>query len=133
MKRYELTDDEWNRLAPLLPPQRPVTGRPALDHRMIVNGILWILRSGAPWRDLPERYGRWATVYQRFRRWQQAGIWQQVLSALQTDADGAGHLDWQIHFVDSTVVRAHQHAAGAKGGTQTPKRSAAPKADLARS
>ena len=133
MKRYELTDDEWERLAPLLPPQRPATGRPALDHRMIVNGILWILRSGAPWRDLPERYGRWATVYQRFRRWQQAGVWQQVLSAVQTNADGAGQLDWQIHFVDSTVVRAHQHAAGAKGGIQTPKRSAAPKADSARS
>lgn len=133
MKRYELTDDEWERLAPLLPPQRPITGRPAFDHRTIVNGILWILRSGAPWRDLPERYGRWSTVYQRFRRWQQAGVWQQVLGALQTDADVAGQLDWQIHFVDSTVVRAHQHAAGAKGGTRTLNRLVAPKVDSQRS
>jgi transposase len=132
MKRYELTDDEWERLGPLLPAQRPPTGRPALDHRTIINGILWILRSGAPWRDLPERYGRWTTVYQRFRRWQQADIWQHVLAALQARADAQGKLDWEIHFVDSTVVRAHQHAAGAKGGTQNLKRLDAPKADSAR-
>lgn len=96
-----------------------------------MNGILWILRTGAPWRDLPERYGRWTTVYQRFRRWQQAHIWSWVLAALQTDADAAGQLDWEIHFIDSTIVRAHQHAAGAKKGTQRPKRLVDPKADSA--
>ena len=68
MRRHELTDEQWDRLEPLLPPQRPATGRPAKDHRMVLNGILWILRTGAPWRDLPERYGSWKTIYSRFRR-----------------------------------------------------------------
>jgi transposase len=129
MKRYELTDTEWERLAPLLPSQRPATGRPAHDHRTIINGILWILRTGAPWRDLPERYGQWTTVYQRFRRWQQAGVWQRVLADLHTAADAAGTIDWEISFIDSTVVRAHQHAAGAKGGTRKPKPLGAHKAE----
>ena len=82
MKRHELTDDQWERLAPLLPPQRPSTGRPAKDHRTIINGILWILKTGAPWRDLPERFGPRQTVYSRFRRWQQAGIWERILADL---------------------------------------------------
>jgi transposase len=77
---------------------------------------------------VPERYGRWTTVYQRFRRWQQAGIWQRVLADVQTHADAAGTIDWAISFVDSTVIRAHQHAAGAKGGTRKPKPSGARKA-----
>jgi len=128
MKRYELTDDEWERLAPLLPPQQPTTGRPAHDHRTIINGILWILRTGAPWRDLPERYGRWTTVYQRFRRWQQAGMWQHVLANLHTQADATATIDWEISFIDSTVVRAHQHSAGAKGGTLKSKPSGVHKA-----
>lgn len=121
MRRHELTDDQWERLAPLLPPQRPATGRPAKDHRTVLNGILWVLRTGAPWRDLPERYGSWKTVYSRFRRWQQAGIWDRVLADLQRNADAAGHLDWEIQFIDSSIVRAHQHAAGAKGGTHAPR------------
>ena len=82
-RRHELTDEQWERLEPLLPPQKPKTGRPNKDHRTIINGILWILRTGAPWRDLPERYGPWSTVASRFYRWQQAGIWQRVLEALQ--------------------------------------------------
>jgi transposase len=121
MHRGELTDAQWERLEPLLPPQKPSTGRPAKDHRLVVNGMLWILRTGAPWRDLPERYGPWRTVASRFYRWQKAGILQRVLEALQQQADAAGELDWEVHFVDGTTVRAHQHAAGAKGGTQTPK------------
>ena len=125
MNRGDLTNEQWDRLAPHLPPQRPVTGRPARDHRTVLNGILWVLRTGAPWRDLPERYGPWQTCYSRFRRWQQAGIWPAILAALQRDADAHGALDWTTHFVDGTVVRAHQHAAGAKGGTLLPKRSAA--------
>jgi len=80
----------------------------------MVNGILWILRTGAPWRDLPERYGSWNSVYSRFRRWKQAGIWERVLAELQSIGDQQGELDWEIHFVDGSIVRAHQHAAGAK-------------------
>jgi transposase len=124
MKRHELTDRQWERLAPLLPPQKPATGRPNHDHRQVLNGILWRLKTGVPWRDLPERYGPWQTVYSRFRRWQRAGIWNRILAALQADADAAGQLDWDLHFVDGTVVRAHQHAAGAKGGEPAPRRSA---------
>jgi transposase len=116
MTRTELTDIQWERLLPLLPPQKPRTGRPNKNHRMIINGILWVLRTGAPWRDLPERYGSWKTVSSRFYRWQRAGIWQRILEKLQQRADGEGKLDWSLHYVDSTAVRAHHHAAGAKGG-----------------
>ncbi|HEX5500623.1 MAG TPA: IS5 family transposase [Thermomicrobiales bacterium] len=123
--RHELTDIQWARLEPLLPPQRPTTGRPARDHRTIVNGILWRLATGAPWRDLPERYGSWQTVYSRWRRWQQAGVWRRALAALQADADTRGDLDWAMHFLDGTTIRAHQSAAGAKkrGGDQALGRS----------
>lgn len=123
MRRHELTDEQWRRLAPLLPPERPATGRPNHDHRRLLNGILWRLRTGAPWRDLPERYGPWETVSSRFRRWQMAGVWDRILTALQAEGDAAGALDWSLHFVDGSVVRAHQHAAGAKKGAVI-KRSA---------
>jgi transposase len=125
MRRHELTDAQWARLAPLLPAQRPATGRPAHDHRLIVNAILWRLATGVPWRDLPERYGPWQTVYSRFRRWQQAGVWDRLLAALQTAGDAAGAVDWSLHFLDGTTVRAHQHAAGAKKGAAI-RRSAVP-------
>jgi transposase len=117
MKRHELSDEQWEGLSRRLPAQRPHTGRPGLDHRQVMNGILWVLKTGAPWRDLPGRYGKWQTVYSRFRRWQQAGVWERALSAVQQDADAQGEMDWTLHFVDGTVVRAHQHAAGAKGGS----------------
>jgi transposase len=116
MRDRELTDDQWTALAPHLPPQRAATGRPAKDHRLIVEGILWRLRTGAPWRDLPERYGPWQSVYTRFRRWQRAGVWGRALAALQAQADARGDLDWSLHFLDGTVIRAHPHAAGAKKG-----------------
>ena len=118
MDRHELTDEQWTRLAPLLPPQRPERGRPNHDHRRVVNGMLWRLATGAPWRDLPPKYGSWRTVYSRFRRWQRAGVFDCILTDLQRMADAAGKLDWSLHFVDGSVVRAHQHAAGAKGGTR---------------
>ena len=121
METSELTDAQWEKLRPLLPPQKPRTGRPANDHRTVINGILWILRSGSPWRALPERYGSWKTVSSRFYRWQRAGLWDRVLAAFRRRADAEGRLDWTLHVVDSTVVRAHQHAAGAKGGTR-PRR-----------
>ncbi len=129
--RHELTDEQWQQLQPLLPPEKPRAGKPNLPHRTIVNGIVWRLKTGAPWRDLPERFGKWATVYSRFRRWQRAGIWDRVLAALQSAGDAAGRLDWEVHFVDGTVIRAHQHAAGArKKGTSKP--SAAVRAASAR-
>ena len=121
MKRGDLTDEQWERLQPLLPPQKPKTGRPNEDHRRIINGILWIDRTGAPWRDLPERYGPWRTVASRFYRRRRAGIWQGVLEALRQKADEAGGIDWDAHYMDGTTVRAHRHAAGAKKGTRKQK------------
>ncbi len=121
MNRGDLTNMQWERLQPLLPPQNPKTGRPAVDHRRILNGILWILRTGAPWRDLPERYGPWRTVASRFYRWQRAGIWEQLFSAVQAQADARGQMNWDLHYIDGTMIRAHQHAAGATKGTQSPK------------
>src|SRR5215210_7947705 len=119
-RRHELTNDQWARLAPLLP-KRARVGRPPKDHRLILNALYWLLRTGAPWRDLPERYGPWQTVYSRFRRWRLAGVWDRVLAALQAEADAAGRLDWSLHFIDGTVIRAHPHAAGArKGGAIKP-------------
>jgi transposase len=117
-----LTDKQWELLEPHLPPKKPKKGRPNTDHRRIINGILWIDRTGAPWRDLPERYGPWRTVASRFYRWRKAGVWERVLKALQRRKDAQGELDWDIHYLDATIVRAHQHSAGAKGGTHTPKR-----------
>jgi transposase len=127
VRRHELTDERFAKLAPLLPPERPATGRPNRDHRTVLNAILWRLRTGAPWRDLPERYGPWQTAYSRFRRWQRAGVWERVLAALQADGDARGELDWALHFLDGTTVRAHPHAAGAKKGAAT-RPSAAPAA-----
>ena len=129
----DLSDAQWHRLCPLLPPQKPCTGRPAKDHRTVINGILWVLRTGSPWRALPERYGSWKTVSSRFYRWRQAGIWDRVLAAVQCLGDVEGRLDWSLHFVDSTVVRAHQHAAGAKGGTRQLRRLDAAAAGTAQS
>ena len=126
--RGELTDEEWARLQPLLPPQKPRTGRPNKDHRPILNAILWVLRTGAPWADLPPRYGKWRTVASRFYRWSATGVWQRVLEALQAQSDAAGQFDWRLHMVDGSVIRAHQHAAGAKGGRLKPKHSGAAEA-----
>lgn len=110
-------------MAPLLPPQRPRTGRPAHDHRTILNGMLWILRTGAPWRDLPDRYGNWQTVYSRFRRWREAGIWDRILTALQREAAFDDELDGSLAMIDGTNIRAHHQAAGAKKGA--PHRTSA--------
>jgi len=114
MKRYELTDEHWKRIEPLLPAQKPRTGRPNGEHRQIVNGIIWELKSGAPWRELPARYGKVGRVSSRFYRWVQGGVWQRVLDALRSQADETSALDWALHMLDGSVVRAHQHAAGAK-------------------
>lgn len=115
-RRGDLTNTQWQKLKPLLPPQKPTVGRPSNDHRRTINGILWILRTGAPWRDLPEGYGAWETVSGRFYRWRRTGLWQRILARLQQQADADGQLNWDIHFVDGSVIRAHQPAAGAKRG-----------------
>ena len=107
MRRYEMTDQEWAKIAPLLPGQVGSAGRKAVDDRLFVNAVLWIARSGAPWRDLPERFGKWNSNYRRFRRWAQDGAWKQIFEALQEP-----DLDWVM--IDSTMVRAHQQAAGQK-------------------
>ena len=115
VRRHELTDQAWAEIAPLL----PAGGRPGgqwADHRRTVNGILWKLATGVPWRDLPERYGPWQTCYERFRRWQADGTWQRLLAHAQTKSDAIGEVDWEV-VVDATIVRAHQHAAGARKGT----------------
>jgi len=115
MGRHELTDREWASLEPLLP-RRSRTGRPPKDHRTIVDALLWLDKTGAPWRDLPEHFGPWRTVATRFYRWTRAGLWDRLLSELRRVADAAGRIDWEVHMVDGTSVRAHRCAAGAKGG-----------------
>ena len=124
MRRGELTDDQWNTLKRHLPKQKGKRGRPREDDRRIINGILWIMRTGAPWRDLPERYGPWSTVASRFYRWEKAGIWKRIFQALRKTGDKLGRIDWEIHHVDGTIVRAHQHAGGAKRGIYPEKLSA---------
>jgi transposase len=110
--RADLTDAQWAVLEPLLPGRK--RGRPPKwTKRQLIDGIRWRVRAGAPWRDVPVEYGRWQTVYGLFRRWQRDGTWRQVLMALQARADAAGLITWDVS-VDSTIARAHQHAAGAR-------------------
>jgi transposase len=111
--RFDLTDAQWALLEPLLPVGRRCGRPPIWPRRALIDGIRWRVRVGAPWRDVPERYGPWQSVYDLFRRWQRAGIWARVVTALQTRADAAGLIGWDVSL-DSTVVRAHQHAAGAR-------------------
>lgn len=115
MRRYELSDQEWERIAPLAAGKANDCGVTGKDNRQFVNAVLWIARSGAPWRDLPERYGKWNSVYQRFNRWAKTGVWERIFTALQDMDD-----EWLM--LDSTTIRAHQQAAGQKkysrgGGT----------------
>jgi putative transposase len=109
-KRYELTQAQWERIAPMLPGKASDPGRTGGDNRLFVNGCLWVLRSGAHWRDLPERYGKWKTLHKRFTRWAKAGVWEGVFDSLTADPDN------QYLMLDTTLVRVHQQAAGGKGG-----------------
>jgi transposase len=121
-RRHDLTDVQWAALEPLLPvPRRP--GRPPIwTKRQLIDGIRWRVRAGTPWRDIPDCYGSWAAAYALFRRWQRDGTWARILTALQAVADAAGRIVWDVS-VDSTVARAHQHAAGArKRGIFRPNR-----------
>ena len=110
VKRYELSDGQWERVKDLLPGKVGDPGRSGCDNRQFVNGVLWVLRSGAHWHDLPERYGKWKTVHTRFSRWAKAGVWERVFEALIKDRDN------QYLMLDTTLVRAHQQAATGKGG-----------------
>jgi transposase len=110
MARFELTDAEWSIIAPLLP-DKP-RGVPRRDDRRVLNGIFYILRTGSPWRDLPDRYGPYTTVYNRFNRWAKAGVWLRIFTALARQSPES------MHLIDSSIVRAHQHAAGGKKGVR---------------
>uniref|UniRef100_UPI0038D004DB IS5 family transposase n=1 Tax=Gluconobacter thailandicus TaxID=257438 RepID=UPI0038D004DB len=112
MKRYELNEAQWARIALLLPGKARDPGRTGSDNRLFVNGCLWVLRSGAHWCDLPERYGRWKTVHRRFSRWCHAGVWERVFDTLTADRDNT------YLMIDSTIVRAHQQAATGKRGAK---------------
>jgi transposase len=118
LSRGYLTDSEWHILNPLLP-DRGDRGPPISDR--MVNGILWVLRTGAPWRDMPERYGNWNSVFVRFTRWSKIGVWDAAFETLAS----LGPPGDKEHAIDSTIVRAHQHAAGVKGGIKIGKRSVA--------
>ena len=110
IKRYELSEKQWARIAPLIAGKASDPGRTGADNRLFVNAVLWVIRSGAHWHDLPERYGKYKTVHKRFTRWAKAGVWERVFEDLTSDPDN------QYLMLDSTVVRAHQQAANGKGG-----------------
>lgn len=107
MLRTILRDDQWERIAPLLQGRPGDRGRRGVDNRRFVEAVLWVARTGCPWRDLPEEFGPWNSVYVRFARWSDKQVWQRVFAVLRQDAD------FEEVFLDSTVIRAHQHAAGA--------------------
>ena len=109
MIRRELTDAQWRRIERLVPGKKGDRGRAGEDNRRFVDAVLWLARAGAPWRDLPEELGHWNSVFQRFRRWAKKGVWERIFNAL------VEHPDFEYLIIDSTIVRAHQHAAGAKG------------------
>lgn len=111
MHRHELTDEQWKRISPLLPAERGRRARPAkLSNRVFINAVLYIAKTGTPWRDLPERFGPWKTVHNKFSRWNRGKVFDAVLRLLAADADH------ESSIVDASYVRAHQHSAGAKGG-----------------
>ena len=112
MDRRVLRDDQWKRIAPLVPGKVGDAGRSGADNRLFVEAVLWIVRVGAPWRDLPEAFGNWNSVFQRFRRWAKGDVFDKIFDALSADAD------FEYVIVDGTIVRVHQHGTGAKGGTQ---------------
>lgn len=115
--RGELTDKAWARIGPLLPAQAGQRGGRWRDHRQVINAILWKLRTGAPWRDLPERYGPWKTAHERLRMWTADGTWDRILAEVIVKDDSYGTFEENVQVVvsvDSTSVRAHQHAAGAR-------------------
>ena len=118
MIRRELTNAQWRRIQQLVPGKVGDRGRSGADNRLFVDAVLWSARSGAPWRDLPEEFGPWNSVFQRFRRWAKKRVWESLFNTLLENPD------FEYLIIDSTIVRAHQHAAGAKGGAKIKKRLA---------
>jgi transposase len=106
-RRHAVTDEQWALIEHLLPGQGDQPGRPAENNRLFIDAVFWIAKTGAPWRDLPERFGCWNSVFRRFSRWSKSGVWERVLQAL------AGEPDLALLILDSTIIRAHPHAAGA--------------------
>lgn len=104
--RKILREDQWQKLAPLLPGKAGDKGRSGQDNRLFIEAVLWIVRTSSPWRDLPEELGNWHTTYTRFKRWGEAAVWQRVFDAVSHDSD------MELLMIDSTIVRAHQHSAG---------------------
>ena len=107
MRRHEISDEQWAKIKHLLPGKAGDPGRTAEDNRLFVNAVLWIARTGAPWRDLPERFGEWNSVFQRYNRWCKKGVFERVLQVWKDP-------DLECLMLDSTIIRAHQHAAGAR-------------------
>jgi transposase len=105
-----MSDEEWAFFSPFVVETGPRRGRRPKDHRLVLDGVFWIARTGSPWRDLDDHFGKWASVYRQFRRWTLAGVWDVMLEALNDSGEGQDSLQ----MIDSTIVRAHQHAAGAK-------------------
>lgn len=110
MDRDVLNDAQWERIEGLLPGRVGHVGGTSPDNRLFLEAVLWIMRTGAPWRDMPEHFGYWQVIYNRFNRWSKTGVWERVFEALCEEPD------FEYVMIDSTIVRAHQHAAGAKGG-----------------
>ncbi len=123
MRRHELADEQWELIEPILPVQRRGgRGRPPCDQRKMLNGMMWILRTGAPWRDLPERLGPWQTVYHYFNRWREDGVFDRILEALQVRLDANGSIDWDLWCIDGSSIRASRAAAGASKKVSTATR-----------
>ena len=112
LHRHDLTDEQWSVLAPILPGQKGQWGGVAKDNRLFMNSVLWILRTGAPWRDLPKEFGKWGSVHQRFRRWRDSGVWERILSTL------AKRPDFEWLMIDASHCKVHPHASGAIGGNE---------------
>ena len=110
MDRSVLSDEQWERIAPLLPGKVGDPGRTAADNRLFEEAVLWIVRTGSPWRDLPERFGHWNSAARRFRRWADKGVFERIFQSLSGDPD------FEYAIIDGTIVRVHQHGTGAKGG-----------------
>ena len=125
MSRHNLTDSEWNAIRRFLPPQRSKKpGRPWKPHRQVINGILYVLRTGIQWQDLPAEFGKHKTVYNRFRRWVKSGLWQRIFEALVDRLLKEGEIDFELWCVDGTIVRAHRVASGARKGELTAQENA---------
>ena len=110
MKRTVLSDEQWARIAPLLPGKEGDPGRSGRDNRQFLEGVLWVVRAGAPWRDLPEQFGKWGSVWKRFRRWAVKGVFERIFKAFSQDPD------FEYALIDGTIVKVHRHGTGAKGG-----------------